>query len=75
MVWASEITAIGELVTLPLVVFVSFLAQPRILYAMAIDGLLPRVFGEVDPGSGNLTKGIAICGIFCTAIAFLVPFG
>lgn len=42
-----QITAIGELVTLPLVVLVSFMAQPRLLYAMAKDGLLPGMFAEV----------------------------
>lgn len=43
----AQITAIGELVTLPLVVLVSFIAQPRLLFAMAKDGLLPPLFAEV----------------------------
>jgi APA family basic amino acid/polyamine antiporter len=30
--WASVTTAVGELLVLPLVVFVSFLAQPRFIY-------------------------------------------
>ena len=34
--WAADITAIGELLTLPVVVLVSFLAQPRIQFAMAV---------------------------------------
>jgi hypothetical protein len=34
--WAAHITAIGELVTLPVVVLVSFLAQPRIQFPMAV---------------------------------------
>lgn len=72
-VWAEEITAIGELVTLPLVVFVSFLAQPRLQYAMAVDGLLPKVFMEVNR-SGNLLKGILISGAVCTPVAMFVPF-
>ncbi|CAN0420310.1 unnamed protein product [Discosporangium mesarthrocarpum] len=37
----------GELFTLPLVVLVSFMAQPRLLFAMSKDGLLPPVFSEV----------------------------
>lgn len=45
--FAHQITAIGELVTLPLVVLVSFMAQPRLLFAMAKDGLLPHIFAEV----------------------------
>ncbi len=41
--WAQQFVAIGELVTLPLVVLISFLAQPRLLFAMAQDGLIPKV--------------------------------
>lgn len=44
----EQITAIGELVTLPLVVLVSFMAQPRLLFAMAKDGLLPHLFAEAS---------------------------
>ena len=64
---------VGEIVTLPLVVLVSFLAQPRLQYAMATDGLLPRLFSEVDR-KGNLVKGIVVSGIICTVIAVFVPF-
>ena len=42
--------------TLPLVVLVSFMAQPRLLFAMAKDGLLPHLFAEVD-SRGTLLKG------------------
>lgn len=52
----DQITAIGEIVTLPLVVLVSFMAQPRLLFAMAKDGLLPHLFAEVD-SRGTLLKG------------------
>ena len=45
---SSQIAAIGELTTLPLVVLVSLLAQPRVFYMMALDGLLPAVFKEVE---------------------------
>jgi C-terminus of AA_permease len=64
---------LGEIVTLPLVVLVSFLAQPRLQYAMATDGLLPKIFAEVDR-KGNLVRGIVISGAICTVIALLVPF-
>ena len=76
---SSHIAALGELATLPLVVLVSLLAQPRVFYMMALDGLLPPVFMEVagrteaEP-EGNLRKGIVICGAAMTVIAALVPF-
>lgn len=34
--------------TLPLVVLISFLAQPRLQFAMAEDGLLPKVLCSVS---------------------------
>jgi amino acid transporter len=66
--WAQHIVAMGEIVTLPLVVLISFLAQPRLQYALAEDGLLPPIFSETD-SHGNLRKGIIISGIGCTLIA------
>ncbi|CAM9805598.1 unnamed protein product, partial [Laminaria digitata] len=69
----KQITAIGELVTLPLVVLVSFMAQPRLLFAMAKDGLLPHLFAEVD-SRGTLLKGSLVSGGVCMLTALLVPF-
>lgn len=76
--WAAQIAAVGEVLTLPLVVLVSLLAQPRVYFMMSVDGLLPKVFREIDyiggGEEGNLTKGILICGVAMTAIAAFVPF-
>jgi APA family basic amino acid/polyamine antiporter len=70
---AQHIVAAGEVLTLPLVVLVSFLAQPRLQYEMSIDRLLPSVFSEID-ANGNLSKGIFISGAILTVIALFVPF-
>jgi hypothetical protein len=56
MHWAYEVTAIGEIVTLPLVVLVSFIAQPRLQYALAEDGLLPAMFGQVRACLSNIHR-------------------
>lgn len=61
--WAADTVAVGELVTLPLVVLVSLLAQPRLQFAMAEDGLLPPIFARVD-GSGNLFW-VRVCVCVC----------
>jgi APA family basic amino acid/polyamine antiporter len=71
--WASTVVHIGEIVTMPVVVLVSFLAQPRLMYAMSVDGLLPRIFGHVDR-NGNLFWCTLISGAVFTLIAFTVPF-
>ncbi|KAG7398771.1 hypothetical protein PHYBOEH_010514 [Phytophthora boehmeriae] len=71
--WAGTIVRAGEVVTMPVVALIGFLAQPRLNYALACDGLLPRVFAEVD-SKGNLFKNTLITGLFFTVIAIVVPF-
>ena len=71
--WATHITAIGEVLTLPIVVLITLMAQPRLQFALAEDGLLPPLFGQVD-GRGNLQKGTFVAGAAMTVIATCVPF-
>jgi amino acid transporter len=49
------------------------MAQPRLQYALARDGLLPRFFGEIDE-NGNLWNGALVSGTVMTLIATFVPF-
>ena len=71
--WASQIVSIGEIISLPLVVLVSFLAQPRLQYALARDNLMPKIFGELN-SKGNLTKSILISGVVVILISLFIPF-
>lgn len=71
--WAATIVTTGEVFTMPITTFIGFLAQPRVLFAMAKDGLLPSIFARVDK-NGNLFHGTLICGMAITIIAVLVPF-
>ena len=64
---------LGELITLPLTILVSFLGQPRVMMALAQDNLCPNIFQETD-GQGNLMKSIVINGIICIILALFVPF-
>lgn len=70
---AGQITAIGEILTLPIVVLISLMAQPRLQYALADDGLLPQYFRKVDE-NGNLFNGTLFAGIIMVLIATFVPF-
>lgn len=54
------------------VVLISLLAQPRLNYALSVDGLLPPLFQEID-STGNLTKGTLVSGIFMTMLT-QIPF-
>lgn len=72
-IWAQQVVAIGELLTLPIVVLVSFLAQPQVQFVLAQDGLLPAIFTQVDQ-RGCLTKSIIITGLLMTVVAVFLPF-
>lgn len=71
--FAGELTALGEIITLPVVVLITIMAQPRLQFAMAVDGLLPQVFAELNH-SGNLYKGTAVSGFLMVLIAAFIPF-
>ena len=71
--WAAQISAFGEIFTLPIVVLISLMAQPRLQYALSRDGLLPSIFGKVD-AQGNLWFGTLISGVLMITIASFVPF-
>ena len=71
--WAESIVSVGEIVTLPVVVLIAFLAQPQLMFAMAQDGLLPAIFARTNK-SKTLWWGTLISGILMTTIAIFVPF-
>jgi len=71
--WAAQIAAAGEVITLPVVVLICLMAQPRLQYALAKDGLLPKLFSEVD-STGNLKKGTIVAGSVMILVATFVPF-
>ena len=63
----------GEVFTLPVVVLISLMAQPRLQLAMAQDGLLPPIFSQVDE-HGNLKWGTFLSGVAMVVTATFVPF-
>lgn len=49
--WATYITGIGSLLGLSASLFTSMYAMPRVVYAMAADGLLPKCLGYLLPST------------------------
>lgn len=49
MKWLVLLTELGALAATTSVILVLLIAQPRVLYAMANDGLVPRFFANVHP--------------------------
>ena len=62
--WAEKITAVGEIVTLPLVVLAGMQSQSRLLFAMAKDRLVPRIFGSLSYHKGSMCA-CNMCGCIC----------
>ncbi|KAL7544908.1 hypothetical protein ACHAWF_008274 [Thalassiosira exigua] len=87
-IWAEQLTAIGELVVLPLVVLTSIQAQSRLFFAMSKDGIVPKFFGKLyfskrtstccgktcEDKIGNITKNLQFCGAVLIVLSLLVPF-
>jgi len=60
----ATLMALGAVVAMTAVLLVFQLGQPRILYAMARDGLLPRAFGRVHPRFRTPAFGTVLTGVF-----------
>ena len=89
LVWAEKMTAIGEIVTLPLVVLTGIQSQTRLFFAMSKDKLVPTFFGKQtfsdsrkyccvgekkEDKIGNLTANVQFCGVVIIILACFVPF-
>ena len=71
MPWGSIVVSIGAMAGITSVLLVLLLGQPRILFAMSRDGLLPQGLAAVHPRYGTpYVTTIATGAIVATAAAF-----
>jgi APA family basic amino acid/polyamine antiporter len=71
---AQYLVAAGALAGITSVLLVMMLSQPRVLLAMARDGLLPRsFFGAVHPRFRTPWKSTILTGIFVASLAGFLP--
>jgi len=71
---APVIITIGALTGITSVLLVMLLSQPRVLLAMARDGLLPySVFGAVHPRFRTPHRATILTGVVCALVASLFP--
>ncbi|QCO67614.1 amino acid permease [Luteimonas yindakuii] len=73
LAWLKTAVEIGAIAGLSSVILVMLMAQPRIFYTMARDGLLPKVFGRVHPKHHTPYVGTIIVGIAACLLAGLMP--
>lgn len=72
--WARIIVDIGAVVGITSVLMVLLLSQPRVLFAMARDGLLPaKFFGAVHPKFRTPWKSTILTAIVVSIMSSVVP--
>ncbi|XP_039139732.1 cationic amino acid transporter 2, vacuolar-like [Dioscorea cayenensis subsp. rotundata] len=72
MQWAVYIVTSGAVLALCSTLLGSLLPQPRILMAMARDGLLPSFFSDVNRRTQVPVKSTILTGIMAAALAFFM---
>lgn len=76
LTWAQFVISVGAVVGITSVLLVLLLSQPRVLLAMARDGLLPpSFFGSVHPRFRTPWKSTIVTGIFVSLMASFIPLG
>ncbi|GJN23872.1 hypothetical protein PR202_gb11562 [Eleusine coracana subsp. coracana] len=70
MQWAMYVVTSGAVLALCSTLMGSLLPQPRILMAMARDGLLPSFFSDVNKKTQVPVKSTIVTGIVAAALAF-----
>lgn len=73
LIWLRPLIKIGALAGLSSVVLVMLMGQPRIFFAMAKDGLLPKSFAKVHSRFGTPYLTTIITGIVAALISGIFP--
>jgi APA family basic amino acid/polyamine antiporter len=71
--WTKTLIELGAIAGLSSVILVLLLAQPRIFFQMALDGLLPRTFARVHPRFRTPFVTTLLTGAVTALIAGLFP--
>jgi amino acid transporter len=71
--FSSGLIAAGGLAGMTSVLLVLFLSQARVFMAMARDGLLPKVFGEIHPRFRTPHIATILTGVVICLVAALTP--
>ncbi|KAL2455026.1 Cationic amino acid transporter 2 [Abeliophyllum distichum] len=72
MKWAAYIVTVGASTALCSTLMGSILPQPRILMAMARDGLLPSFFSDVNKRTQVPVKSTVVTGLLAGILAFFM---
>ena len=68
--WQSKVVSFGALAALSASTLTGLMAQPRVFYRMARDGLMPSFFGGTN---GTISRsGVVVTGFVTASIAFFI---
>lgn len=73
--WSSVILSAGAVIAIASVVLTVMYGQTRILFAMARDGLVPKIFAKVSPSTQTPVPNTLIVSACVALLAGLVPLG
>ena len=73
--WVVLPVDLGAILGMTSVMLVMTLAQARIFYSMAQDGLLPQTFSKIHPKFRTPSTGTVVTGVCAAAIGGLFPVG
>jgi APA family basic amino acid/polyamine antiporter len=71
--WAAGIVSVGAIAGITSVLLVSLLAQPRVLFAMSRDGLIPKGIAKVHPRFGTPYIATITVGTIVAIMAAILP--
>src|ERR687885_2013536 len=74
VVWMQYLVAFGAMTGITSVLLVMMLSQPRVMLALARDGLVPRgFFGDIHPKFRTPWKSTILTGLFVASMAGFIP--
>ncbi len=72
--WMQYLVAFGAMTGITSVLLVMMLSQPRVMLALARDGLVPKgFFGDIHPKFRTPWKSTILTGLFVAAMAGFIP--
>jgi APA family basic amino acid/polyamine antiporter len=74
LVWMQYLVAAGAMTGITSVLLVMMLSQPRVMLALARDGLVPKgFFGDIHPKFRTPWKSTILTGLFVAGMAGFIP--
>ena len=74
LVWMQYLVAAGAMTGITSVLLVMMLSQPRVMLALARDGLVPKgFFGDIHPKFRTPWKSTILTGLFVASMAGFIP--